>query len=335
MGKDGENRDASESRSVLNLERDPVPHELRDWIGYATAGLAAYAQARIELEVLAHFESAKADLIADGLTEKDAEQGAIEALGDPHEARREFGRTYLEEAGSNGLARTLRRYRRPRLRGIPLVVTFCLVIFAGLGVMALYISDGYEDRKPHVSYSVGSGANFSSLSESDQARMQDRRRRAYAAAVTEIRLHGRPMDVWMHINRMACAWVALLLQIALCFVLGPMYVRTGQVRRLVIATRFVYVFLFASLTTDFAVPFYELSGALPPAYLAWTWLPICLLGGWLMVGQAWHRYPKHMPSDMIEMLMEHQTGGWFDYYGESWMNERRKIWTEFWKNRAL
>jgi hypothetical protein len=75
-----------------------TPPPIAEWFNTATKGLCADARVRIRREIRSHYADAVENHLDEGLSEKEAGQRALEALGNPKKARRAFMRTYLTKA---------------------------------------------------------------------------------------------------------------------------------------------------------------------------------------------------------------------------------------------
>jgi hypothetical protein len=71
------------------------------WLQVATKGLSDESRARIRQEITDHFHEAVDEGVRAGLTEDAAAEQAVEGLGSPQAARREFRRTYLTHWQAN------------------------------------------------------------------------------------------------------------------------------------------------------------------------------------------------------------------------------------------
>jgi hypothetical protein len=70
---------------------------LDEWLAEATQGFCPDAKERIATEIGAHVREAVADLMDEGLSEREAVAKAVASLGNPRKARRSFGHTHFTE----------------------------------------------------------------------------------------------------------------------------------------------------------------------------------------------------------------------------------------------
>lgn len=75
----------------------PAPKDLDQWLSTATRGLKSSVRERLKLELSAHYHDACEERLRAGFPADEAQQLALEALGDVHLARK----TYLEEYAHN------------------------------------------------------------------------------------------------------------------------------------------------------------------------------------------------------------------------------------------
>jgi hypothetical protein len=65
------------------------------WMDDATRGLCDFAKGQVREEYEDHFAAAYEDLRAEGLGDKEAEEEAVETLGDAREVRRQLREVYF------------------------------------------------------------------------------------------------------------------------------------------------------------------------------------------------------------------------------------------------
>ena len=94
----------------MSIELTPPVSALEDWLDTATRGLCDEAYSRIAEEIEAHVSEHVEHLQQQGLSEDEAVNKAVEELGNPRKARREFKRIHLTEREG----RTLDRLSDPR-----------------------------------------------------------------------------------------------------------------------------------------------------------------------------------------------------------------------------
>lgn len=94
----------------MSIELTPPVSALEDWLDTATRGLCDEAYLRIAEEIEAHVSEHVEHLQQQGLSEDEAMNTAVEELGNPRKARREFKRIHLTEREG----RTLERLSDPR-----------------------------------------------------------------------------------------------------------------------------------------------------------------------------------------------------------------------------
>jgi len=82
--------------AVMRFRRE-APIHVAEWLDIATCGLDAGAVAAVSGEVLEHYHEAREAAVAAGAHPVEADLCALQALGDPRTARREFLRVHLTE----------------------------------------------------------------------------------------------------------------------------------------------------------------------------------------------------------------------------------------------
>ncbi len=113
----------------MSIEPTPPISALDDWLDTATRGLCDEAYARIADEIEAHVAEHVEHLQLEGLSEEDAEEKAIEALGDPRKARREFKRSHLTSGEMSYFQRITRKNRfSVVLDALYLWIVFCSML---------------------------------------------------------------------------------------------------------------------------------------------------------------------------------------------------------------
>jgi hypothetical protein len=70
--------------------KEAFPAGAHEWANIATRRLASWEKARIKNEIEAHVEDAVAEAVADGMDEKAARKRAVDALGSPRAANKEY-----------------------------------------------------------------------------------------------------------------------------------------------------------------------------------------------------------------------------------------------------
>ncbi len=111
------------------------PLFLQTWLDTATRGLCDDAKARITEDVVSHVDEAFDHLLQENYSANAAVQKAVEDLGDPDRARREFMRVHLTEQQSHFLDKTIgeravQKSRRQRKWGIAiLAIDMCYLGF--------------------------------------------------------------------------------------------------------------------------------------------------------------------------------------------------------------
>ncbi|QDU68050.1 hypothetical protein [Engelhardtia mirabilis] len=99
----------------MKTDRGALPIELRHWLEQATHGLSDEARQRVGREIEDHFRSALEAASAEGLDPSLARRRALDALGDPAAAARDFRRTNLTRFQSRLLEGHCGRPRWPVL----------------------------------------------------------------------------------------------------------------------------------------------------------------------------------------------------------------------------
>ncbi len=121
-----------------------MPVKLETWIAQATRHLSRSSAAQVRTEIQQHYESALEAALSAGSPPAAVEATAVEALGDPHAANRQYRRVLLTASearvlgNANWEARAL--CSRPWLQG--------LVLAASLGMLfASFALDTSGDRE--------------------------------------------------------------------------------------------------------------------------------------------------------------------------------------------
>ncbi len=113
---------------------------LEKWLQHATCRLSAESCERVRIEIQDHFDSARAEALAAGAAREEAEHVAVESLGNPRAANRQYRKVMLTRAEATLLresgweARAVCRYRSLIL--IPLAI-------AAAGAALLAAGDSY------------------------------------------------------------------------------------------------------------------------------------------------------------------------------------------------
>jgi hypothetical protein len=104
---------------------------LEHWLSIATRRLSIGAALQVESEIASHYASALESALANGLSDSDAAHHAIQSLGDPHAANREYRKVLLTkleagyltnfESSQHHVNSTLNRRIRQVLGGLLLV----------------------------------------------------------------------------------------------------------------------------------------------------------------------------------------------------------------------
>ncbi|MCC6143155.1 MAG: hypothetical protein IT368_05045 [Candidatus Hydrogenedentes bacterium] len=119
---------------LLDSLPNPQIGDLHNWLYEATQGLCAPAKATIAKEIEEHFHAAVEDGLAEGLTQIQAELRAMQGLGSPKAARREFRKVYATE-----LQHRWARYGRQEFtrRAKALQLAFGLIALCALIILML------------------------------------------------------------------------------------------------------------------------------------------------------------------------------------------------------
>ncbi len=100
--------------------------DLYDWIATAYSGLCDKAKARIKREIRDHYADAMYEHLDAGMSLQEAHRAAIEALGDPQQARRTFTQTYLTYDEHARLQKIL----KPSRTELVLMVSMVVIVIA-------------------------------------------------------------------------------------------------------------------------------------------------------------------------------------------------------------
>lgn len=84
---------------------------LQQWLSIATRRLSTGAVLQVEAEITSHYDSALEAALADGLSDAEAAARALESLGDPKSANREYRRVLLTNLEVTWLANFTRSER--------------------------------------------------------------------------------------------------------------------------------------------------------------------------------------------------------------------------------
>src|SRR5579871_6200314 len=107
-------------------------NRLNSWLNEATRHLSADSAAQVRTEIREHYDAAREAAAAAGLNADQADFRAVEALGDPKAANRQYRRVLLTKAeakmlaNSNGEARAF--CARPWIKYVPLAAAGGLLV---------------------------------------------------------------------------------------------------------------------------------------------------------------------------------------------------------------